>query len=146
MRKTLLTLTLFALAQTALADETPTRATSGQPTAAVGSSRTTTKPRPALRVLQDPYDLASYYRSGGSAPGGWAGLTRDPAYSIASMYRAEGGPSPYGWSSFWTSGYSARRPLPFAPYRRTIGQNGDLFLMVPFLAPVGPISGAFAGY
>ena len=26
------------------------------------------------------------------------------------------------------------------------GENGDLFLMVPFLAPVGPISGAFFGY
>ena len=32
------------------------------------------------------------------------------------------------------------------PYRRTIGENGDLFLAVPFLAPVGPISGAFLGY
>ena len=37
------------------------------------------------------------------------------------------------------------RPTPFRPYRRTIGENGDLFLVVPFLAPVGPISGAFFG-
>jgi len=36
--------------------------------------------------------------------------------------------------------------VPFRPYRRTIGENGDLFLAVPFLAPVGPISGAFFGY
>ena len=27
-----------------------------------------------------------------------------------------------------------------------IGENGDLYLAVPFLASVGPISGAFFGY
>ena len=98
-------------------------------------------------MLQHPYDLASFYRSGGSAPGGWAGFTNDPAYGIASFYRSQGGqPSRYGWSAFWTSGYSARRPAPFLGYRRTIGENGDLFLMVPYLAPVGPITGAFFGY
>ena len=146
MRKTLLALALVALARPTLADEKPTTATAERRAVAAEKSNTTARPRPAIRILQDPYDLASFYRSGGSAPEGWAGLTRDPAYSIASMYRTEGGSSPYGWSSFWTNGYGARRPVPFAPYRRTIGQNGDLFLMVPFLAPVGPISGAFAGY
>ena len=35
---------------------------------------------------------------------------------------------------------------PLRPYRGAIGENGDLFLAVPFLAPVGPISGAFFGY
>jgi hypothetical protein len=98
-------------------------------------------------VLQNPYDLASFYRSGGSAPGGWAGLADDPAYAIAGFYRQGGGHSSrYGWSAFWTNGYNAPRPAPFLGYRRTIGENGDLFLMVPFLAPVGPISGAFFGY
>jgi hypothetical protein len=135
MLKTSLTLMLVALAHAALAQEKP-----------AARDDDAARPRPAIRVLQNPYDLASYYRSGGSAPEGWAGLTKDPAYAIAGLYRGEGGTSPYGWSRFWTNGYGARRPVPFAPYRRTIGQNGDLFLMVPFLAPVGPISGAFAGY
>ena len=105
--------------------------------------------RPAIRVLQNPYDLSSFYRSGESPLGPWAGLPNDPAYRIADFYRAhEGGypGTPHGWSRFWTSGYRAERPAPFRPYRRTIGENGDLFLAVPFLAPVGPISGAFFGY
>ncbi len=135
LSKTLLTLALVACTHAALAQEKPS-----------DREEPAARSRPVIRVLQDPYDLASYYRSGGSAPGGWAGLTRDPSYAIAGHYRGEGGTSPYGWSQFWTNGYSARRPVPFAPYRRTIGQNGDLFLIVPFLAPVGPISGAFAGY
>jgi hypothetical protein len=105
--------------------------------------------RPAIRVLQNPYDLASFYRSGESPLGPWAGLPNDPAYHIADFYRSHQGGypgTPHGWSQFWTSGYQAPRPAPFRPYRRTIGENGDLFLAVPFLAPVGPISGAFFGY
>jgi len=105
--------------------------------------------RPAIRVLQNPYDLSSFYRSGESPLGPWAGLPNDPAYRIADFYRVHQGGypgSPHGWSQFWTSGYQAARPAPFRPYRRTIGENGDLFLAVPFLAPVGPISGAFFGY
>jgi hypothetical protein len=105
--------------------------------------------RPAIRVLQNPYDISSFYRSGESPLGPWAGLPNDPAYRIADFYRARQGGypgTPHGWSQFWTSGYQAPRPAPFRPYRRTIGENGDLFLAVPFLAPVGPISGAFFGY
>jgi hypothetical protein len=106
-------------------------------------------PRPAIRVLQNPYDISSFYRSGESPLGPWAGLPADPAYRIADFYRAHQGGYPggaYGWSAFWTNGYRAARPAPMRPYRRTIGENGDLFLAVPFLAPVGPISGAFLGY
>lgn len=106
-------------------------------------------PRPTIRVLQHPYDLASFYRSGGSAPEGWAGLPSDPAYAIASFYRSQAGGPPasrYGWSAFWTNGYRTRRPAPMPAYHRTIGENGDLFLCVPFLAPVGPLSGAFFAY
>ncbi len=136
MWRTLATLALVSFAHAAFAQERPAREDATPPAA----------PRPAIRVLQDPYDLASHYRAGGSSPGGWAGLASNPAYGIADFYRAEGGTSPYGWSRFWTAGYGARRPLPLAPYRRTIGENGDLFLLVPFLAAVGPISGAFAGY
>jgi hypothetical protein len=105
--------------------------------------------RPAIRVLQHPYDISSFYRSGESPLGPWAGLPDDPAYRIADFYRSRQGGypgTPHGWSAFWTSGYQAPRPAPFRPYRRTIGENGDLFLAVPFLAPVGPISGAFFGY
>jgi len=105
--------------------------------------------RPAIRVLRDPYDISSFYRSGESRLGPWAGLPDDPAYRIADFYRSRQGGypgTPHGWSAFWTSGYQAPRPAPFRPYRRTIGENGDLFLAVPFLAPVGPISGAFFGY
>jgi len=105
--------------------------------------------RPAIRVLQHPYDISSFYRSGESPLGPWAGLPNDPAYRIADFYRSRQGGypgTPHGWSAFWTSGYQAPRPAPFRPYRRTIGENGDLFLAVPFLAPVGPISGAFFGY
>jgi hypothetical protein len=106
-------------------------------------------PRPTIRVLQNPYDISSFYRSGESPLGPWAGLPNDPAYRIADFYRSHQGGypgTPHGWSQFWTSGYQAPRPAPFRPYRRTIGENGDLFLAVPFLAPVGPISGAFFGY
>lgn len=114
--------------------------------AAEKAERTT--PRPAIKVLQHPYDISTFYRSGESPLGPWAGLPNDPAYKIAGFYRAHDGgypSSPYGWSAFWTNGYSARRPAPFPGYRRTIGENGDLFLMVPYLAPVGPISSAFMG-
>jgi hypothetical protein len=106
-------------------------------------------PRPALRVLQHPYDISSFYRSGESPLGPWAGLPADPAYNISGFYRSHQGGypgTPHGWAAFWTSGYQAPRPAPFRPYRRTIGENGDLFLAVPFLASVGPISGAFFGY
>jgi hypothetical protein len=101
-------------------------------------------PRPAIRVLKNPYDISSFYRSGESPLGPWAGLPNDPAYRIADFYRSPR--QAYGWSAFWTNGYAAPRPAPLRPYRRSIGENGDLFLAVPFLAPVGPISGAFFGY
>ena len=106
-------------------------------------------PRPALRVLQHPYDLSSFYRAGESPLGPWAGLPNDPAYKIADFYRSHAGGypgTPHGWSAFWTNGYRAARSTPLRPYRRMIGENGDLFLAVPFLAPIGPISGAFAEY
>jgi hypothetical protein len=144
MRSTLMTIALVALGQAALAQEKPTTDASNE-TRPAAEERTA--PRHSIRVLQNPYDLASFYRSGGSAPGGWAGLANDPAYGIAGFYRQGGSQNNrYGWSAFWTNGYSAPRPAPFLGYRRTIGENGDLFLVVPYLAPVGPISGAFFGY
>lgn len=111
------------------------------------------QPRPEptrrIKVLQNPYDIASFYRS--SQGQGYFGYA-DPLasrYPIASFYRSRQGgsfPGGYGYSAFWTGGYAAPRPGLTLGYRRSIGQNGDLFLFAPvFLAPVGPLAGAF-GY
>ena len=71
------------------------------------------KPRPAIRVLRNPYEISSFYRSGESPLGPWAGLPNDPAYRIADFYRS---PRPaYGWSAFWTNGYAARAAGTAAP-------------------------------
>jgi hypothetical protein len=103
-----------------------------------------TDARPQIRVLKSPYEISSFYRAGESPLGPWAGLANDPSYRIADFYRSPR--QAYGWSAFWTNGYGAPRPAPMRPFRRSIGENGDLFLAVPFLAPMGPISGAFFGY
>ena len=114
-------------------------------------------PRREIRVLRDPYDLASFYRSAERpyftygvpsydarpAQGGfYAGLRA--RHSIASFYRQGGGGH---YSAFWQSGYGARRllgPGLYGPaYRDTIGENGDLYLFAPFLAGVGPLAGAY---
>jgi hypothetical protein len=114
-------------------------------------------PRREIRVLRDPYDLASFYRSGerpyftygvpsyGTEPaegGFYAGLRAQ--HSIASFYRQGGGGR---YSAFWQSGYGARpqvAPGRYGPaYRDTIGENGDIYLFAPFLAGVGPLAGAF---
>ncbi len=157
MGKTVLTAAFVALAPLALAP----LALAQEKAAEESQTEAKAEPRPAIRVLQNPYDISSFYRSGGSADGGWAGLASDPAYGIAGFYRSQGGGnsiasfyrsqagtmrSPYGWSRFWTNGYGARRPAPLPGFRRSLGQNGDLFLVVPFLAPVGPISTAFFEY
>ena len=105
--------------------------------------------RPALRVLENPYDIASFYRSSQAPSYGY--FADDPGtsrYPIAGFYRS-GDASPYGYSRFWTNGYGYGRPVRTAqvPYGRDshrIGQNGDLLLLAPtFLAPVGPLTGVF---
>jgi hypothetical protein len=150
MRTAMAALAALGLAAAVAAQETQPVATQKVPAAQTQEpEETRDAPRPSIRVLRNPYDISSFYRSGESPLGPWAGLPADPAYRIAGFYRAHQGGYPgasYGWSAFWTSGYGAARPAPFRPYRRTIGENGDLFLAVPFLAPVGPISGAFFGY
>jgi hypothetical protein len=110
-------------------------------------------PATTHKVLQNPYDIASFYRS--SQGQGYFGYAGEDAlasrYPIASFYRNHQGggyPGGYGYSAFWSGGYSAQRPGPGLSigYRRSIGQNGDLFLFAPvFLAPIGPLAGAF-GY
>jgi hypothetical protein len=123
--------------------------------------RETAKPeeRRHIQVLDDPHDIASFYRSsqapvfygplGAPYPAESNGLAG--RYPIASFYRNEGRSSLYGYSRFWTSGYgwgASPRPLrgtgTWGRYGRHIGQNGDIFLMAPtFLAPVGPLTGVF---
>ena len=114
--------------------------------------------RREIKVLEDPYDLASYYRSGGRPYFSYSGLPNYTAagndgfyaglrsrHSIASYYRQGGGGH---YAAFWQSGYRARpmvRPGVYGPaYGETIGENGDLYLLAPFLAPLGPLAGAFA--
>jgi hypothetical protein len=112
--------------------------------------------RPQIRVLRDPYDIASFYRSAGR-PYFVYGLPPYTSYSsegfheqqrgrypISSYYRQGGGGH---YSAFWQSGYRARplvRPGLYGPaFRETIGENGDLYLFAPFLAPMGAIAGAY---
>jgi hypothetical protein len=150
MRTTMVALAVLVLAASAPAQEKKQEATKPAPVVEANEAEETGEtPRPSIRVLQHPFEISSFYRSGESPLGPRAGLPNDPAYGIAGFYRShEGGyPGPaHGWSQFWTNGYRAPRPAPFRPYRRTIGENGDLFLAVPFLASVGPISGAFSAY
>jgi hypothetical protein len=149
MRTTMIALAVLTVTSAAAAQDKPAEEEKAAPAArSQAAEEAREAPRPAIRVLKGPYDLSSFYRSGESPLGPWAGLPNDPAYGIADFYRAHAGGypgPPHGWSAFWTSGYLAPRPTPLRPYRRTIGENGDLFLAVPFLAPIGPISGAFFG-
>src|SRR5262245_14052781 len=106
-------------------------------------------PRKTIHVLENPYDIASFYRShqaeeyfgyqypGMVGPGGYG------SYPISGYYR-QGGAHGFGFSRFWSFGY-AHRAGAFPRFRRRIGDNGDLYLIAPFLAPVGPLSGAFLG-
>ena len=100
--------------------------------------------RPKIQVLQNPYDLASYYRSsqGGFLDYRPEGPVYQDRYPIASYYRLRN--DHRGYAPFWTNGYGAARPGFTVGFRRRIGQNGDLFLFAPtFLAPIGPLTGAF---
>lgn len=115
-------------------------------------------PLNTITVLRNPYELASYYRA---QQGGFYDYRPQAAayadrYPIASYYRMQdsgyrgGYPVGYGpgyapgaYAPFWNHGY-AQRPGIALHYRQRIGQNGDLFLFAPtFLAPIGPLTGAF---
>ena len=119
-------------------------------TPAVETDREETAPpdtRRPLRVLENPYDISSFYRSSDGLVFGPQGGASD-RYPIAGFYRQRSGSSHYGYSQFWTSGYSDRRGRGRGTlgigFRRSIGENGDLFLFAPaILAPVGPLTGVF---
>jgi hypothetical protein len=105
--------------------------------------------RHKIRVLRDPYDIASFYRSQqGSSLFGYD--ARSERYPIASYYRNHqvspyagyGDASGYGGMGFWQDGYTNPRGGLGVGFRRSIGQNGELFLFAPaFLAPLGPLTG-----
>ena len=106
----------------------------------------TVDPRPKIKVLQNPYDLASFYRSsqGGFLDYRPEGSYGQDRYPIASYYRLRGAGDRRGYAQFWTNGYSSSRPRFTVGYRRRIGENGDLFLFAPtFLSPIGPLTDAF---
>ena len=139
-------------------------------------------PRRTIRVLENPYDIASFYRSnqgGGDyftpvdfnmrpSPYGPAPMSGRGRYPIASYYRSSQGgyfglqtpvaQNPYAIASyyrssasndvrFWYGGYGTRptgRHDGYGQYWNSIGENGDLFLMMPtVLAPVGALSAIY---
>ena len=102
--------------------------------------------RRKIRVLENPYDISSFYRSSDGLVFGPEGGASEK-YPIAGFYRQRGGSAAYGYSQFWSNGYSGgrrgRAPLVIG-FRRAIGENGDLFLFAPaILGPVGPLTGVF---
>jgi len=105
------------------------------------------RPEPVrrIKVLQHPYDIASFYRSRQGEYFAFDEGAADSRYPIASFYRSRQS-APYGYAPFWNHGYGYRRSGVSVGYQRRIGENGDLFLLAPtFLAPIGPLNGAF-GY
>ena len=111
-------------------------------------------PRHHIQVLQNPYELSSFYRSSQASQ---TELSYEPSaasekYPIAGFYRS-GARGRY--STFWTNGYGYGRNgygtgtlhgrgLIGARRSRALGLNGDLCLFAPtFLAPVGPLTGVF---
>ena len=110
-------------------------------------------PRRHIQVLQNPYDISSFYRS--SQGSGRDDFAYEPSassdkYPIAGFYRS-GARGRY--SMFWTNGYGRNgygmgqvrgRGLIGARRSHALGLNGDLCLFAPtFLAPVGPLTGVF---
>ena len=111
-----------------------------RPDTAVQQEEEAARPEPLhkIRVLQHPYDIASFYRSRQGSDF-YSGSSE--RYPIASFYRSRQS-SPYG--QFWAMGYSVRDRRGRSLFRRSIGENGDLYLFAPvILAPVGPLSGVF---
>ncbi len=147
--RTLVFLAVWALLASGTASAQDADRETREEEAAEAASR---DPRPQIRVLHDPYELASFYR--GENQGGFF-ATASERHPIASSYR--GGMSRGGYSRFWRSGYGPRPyPVGMPPYggaydgpptldyRSRIGENGDLFLLAPtILAPVGPLADVF---
>jgi hypothetical protein len=135
----------------ALAVASPVAAQEGKPAeeAAPAAEEERTAPVRKIRVLENPYDIAKFYRSSQGRPFEIAeapvlGNPFENPYAIAGYYRSQGSRGgTYGYSQFWTLGYSRRgRVAPAFGHR--MGRNGDLFLFAPtVLAPIGPLNGVF---
>ncbi len=101
-----------------------------------------------IKVLENPYDIASFYRSSQGEEryfGYQAPYDFSDRYPIAAAYRSRQTRRGFAFAPFWTHG--GRQPRLVVGYRRSLGSNADLFLIAPtFLAPVGPLSSAFLGH
>jgi hypothetical protein len=140
---------LSGAAVSARAQETP----APEPAQADELDNEPAAPRRHIQVLQNPYEISSFYRSSqGSSQTDFAyePSASSERYPIAGFYRA-GARGRY--SMFWTNGYGRNgyalgalrgRRLIGARRPRALGLNGDLCLFAPtFLAPVGPLTGVF---
>jgi hypothetical protein len=101
-----------------------------------------------IKVLENPYDIASFYRSSQGDERYFsyqAPYDFSDRYPIAAAYRSRQTRRGFAFAPFWTHG--GRQPRLVVGYRRSLGRNADLFLIAPtFLAPVGPLSSAFLGH
>jgi hypothetical protein len=110
------------------------------------------RPTPArkIRVLEDPYDLASFYRSSSGSAYGYGSFAYDrdgslratDRYPIARYYRTRPGETFGYWRA---QSWKRASGFPYRTHRRT-GRVGDLYLLAPtFLTPVGPAAGEYLG-
>lgn len=101
-----------------------------------------------IRVLENPYDIASFYRSSQGDERYFsyqAPYDFSDRYPIAAAYRQRQTRRTFGFAPFWTNG--TRQPRVVVGYRRSLGSHADLFLIAPtFLAPVGPLTSAYFGH
>jgi hypothetical protein len=120
-----------------------------EPTATDEADEPRREPARKIRVLENPYQIASFYRSTqgpsvplyfGAAPlTDRAGLTE--RYPIASYYR-QGGGNGGRYSRYWTasSGSTFGSSRRFPRRSRQVGPS-ELCLLAPtFLAPVAPLA------
>jgi hypothetical protein len=128
----------------ALADEGAAVAEPEEDATAAEQQQAAEAPRPSIRVLQHPYDIASFYRSSqGDAYGyGFFGYDREgnlaavDRYPIARYYRSrQGSRFGYSYAPMWNARRSGRL------MRRGARPGSELYLFVPaFLAPVAPLA------
>ena len=140
----------FTLSSLAWAQEKPAQRPSNDPaTTPDEQEETRSEPRKHIQVLQNPYDISSFYRSSqGSYGTSFGSAPVDPRYPIAGYYRSrQSRPAPLAAPMIWNS-YGAFGPgirgqqLP----GRTFLRPGELFLFAPtFLAPFGPFTGPRGG-
>lgn len=107
-----------------------------------------TAPRRTVRVLENPYDIASFYRSSQSSEERYFSYQPEydfsDRYPIAGYYRNRQSRRVVGVAPYWSD--RRRAPRALVGYRRSLGSNADLYLIVPtFLTPVAPLTSAFFG-